>query len=486
MTESAEPQALFAPSEKMVPHVFVIFGATGDLARRKLFPGLFRLMRSGLLPEQFRIIGSGRNSPGTDEEFRYKLAKAVFKFSGSARFDDHVWEEFAQRITFQTSSKDDGEALAAAVDAAMAELGPDTRKLLYLSVPPDSMEPMVKMLGATGLAEDARVVLEKPFGRDLESSRSLNTALHQVFAEEQLFRIDHFLGKEAVQNILALRFANGFFEPVWNRHHISYVQIDVPESIGIEGRAGFMESTGTFRDMISTHLFQLLGFLALEPPVHVDAESLRVEKRKLFQAVRALDPDRVVFGQYEGYRDEPGVADESEVETFVAAEVWVDNWRWKGVPFLLRTGKAMEQSRRTITLGFVEPPLKMFDSANGFDSQPNELVFELTEDSTVTLELRAKRPGPALKLDHAKLHMRFSEAFADAEPLEAYERLLLDVLRDDQTLFTSAEEVERLWELCDPVLRQPPKVHSYEQGSWGPAQATELAGERGWRVPEKS
>ncbi|OZM70112.1 glucose-6-phosphate dehydrogenase [Amycolatopsis antarctica] len=464
------------------PHVFVIFGATGDLAKRKLFPGLYRLSRSGILPGEFRIIGSGRHSPGTDEEFRDRLAESVRKFVDD--FDDESWERFAARISFRTSSKDDGTELAEAVRAAQKELGDRTKKLLYLSVPPSTMEPMVGMLGETGLAENARLILEKPFGSDLSTSRSLNAALHEVFGEEQLFRIDHFLGKESVQNILALRFANGLFEPVWNRHHIAYVQIDVPEEIGIEGRAAFMESTGTFRDMISTHLFQLLGFLALEPPVRLSAESLRTEKRKLFQAVRPLDPSRVVFGQYSGYRQETDVADDSEVETFVALEVWVDNWRWKGVPFLLRTGKSMGQSRRTITLGFSEPPLRMFDHAEHFDGAPNELVFELTEDPKLTIDLRAKRPGPALELDHAQLELRFSEAFADAEPLEAYERLLLDVLRDDRTLFTSAEEVERLWELCDPVLREPPRAQPYARGSWGPEDAAGLPGPRGWRVPE--
>ncbi|WP_344413052.1 glucose-6-phosphate dehydrogenase [Amycolatopsis minnesotensis] len=468
--------------ESLEPHVFVIFGATGDLARRKLFPGLFRLTRSGMLPGEFRIIGSGRHSPGTDEEFRDRLAESVRKFSGD--FDDRAWDEFAKHISFQTSSAENGIELAHAVEAAQKELG-GARKLLYLSVPPGSMQPMVRMLGETGLAEDARLILEKPFGRDLESSRTLNAELHKVFDEERLFRIDHFLGKESVQNILALRFANGLFEPVWNRQHISYVQIDVPEEIGIEGRAAFMESTGTFRDMVSTHLFQLLGFLALEPPVHVDADSLRTEKRKLFQAVRPLDPARVVYGQYVGYRDEEGVDDQSTAETFVALEVWVDNWRWKGVPFYLRTGKALAQSRRTITLGFQEPPLKMFDAADGFDGAPNELVFELTDDPKLTIDLRAKRPGPSLRLDHAELHLRFSEAFVNAEPLEAYERLLLDVLRDDQTLFTSAEEVERLWELCTPVLENPPDVLPYWRGGWGPEAAVKLAGERGWRVPEK-
>jgi glucose-6-phosphate 1-dehydrogenase len=314
------------------------------------------------------------------------------------------------------------------------------------------------------------------------SAKALNRAVLGTFAEDDVFRIDHFLGKEAVQNILALRFANGLMEPVWNAEHLAYVQIDVPEEIGIEGRAAFMESTGTFRDMISTHLFQLLGFVALEPPVVLDAESLHEEKAKVFRAVAPLDPERVVFGQYAGYRDEDGVDDASGVETFVAIETFVDNWRWKGVPFLLRTGKAMGQTRRTITLGFREPSLAMFPGvANG---APNELVLELTDEPEISLGVRAKVPGPDFEVGHARLRLSFEEAFDGAEPLEAYEKLLLDAMAGDHTLFTSTREVERLWELCDPVLADPPPVHRYEPGSWGPQEALDLAGERGWRLPE--
>lgn len=454
------------------PHVLVLFGASGDLAKRKLFPGLFRLHRAGLLPDM-EIIGTGRHSPGTDEEFRAEVAP-----------DDagEHWAAFAGRIRFVVSSADDGADLAAAVDEAERNLGGDVRRLLYLSVPPSAMEPMIAMLGSTGLAERAHLVLEKPFGSDLASARALNEAVLGTFAEEQVFRIDHFLGKEAVQNILALRFANGLMEPVWNSGHIAYVQIDVPEEIGIEGRASFMESTGTFRDMISTHLFQLLGFVALEPPTRLDAASLHEEKAKLFRAVRPLDPRRVVFGQYAGYRDEDGVDDDSDVETFVAIEAFVDNWRWKDVPFLLRTGKTMGQTRRTVTLGFREPPLAMFPAEA--DGAPNELVLELTDEPRISLDVRAKVPGPDFAIGHATLELAFDDAFDDAEPLEAYEKLLLDAMAGDHTLFTSTAEVERLWELCDPVLADPPRVQPYPQGTWGPQDALDLAGERGWRLPE--
>ncbi|GAA3220497.1 glucose-6-phosphate dehydrogenase [Pseudonocardia petroleophila] len=450
------------------PHVLVLFGASGDLAKRKLFPGLFRLHRAGLLPE-VRIIGTGRHSPGSDEEFRSSVAPED---------GGEEWAEFASGIRFVVSSADDGDDLAAAVAEAEKDLGgDDVRRLLYLSVPPSAMEPMIAMLDSTGLAERAHLVLEKPFGSDLASAKALNAAVLGTFGEDDVFRIDHFLGKEAVQNILALRFANGLMEPIWNAQHVAYVQIDVPEEIGIEGRASFMESTGTFRDMISTHLFQLLGFVALEPPVVLDADALHEEKAKVFRAIRPLDPERVVFGQYAGYRDEEGVDDDSDVETFVAIEAHIDNWRWKGVPFLLRTGKSMGATRRTITLGFREPPLAMF--AGETDGAPNELVLELTDEPRISLDIRTKTPGPELALEAHTLSLRFG----GEDSLEAYEKLLLDAMAGDHTLFTSTREVERLWELCDPVLADPPPVHRYEQGSWGPQEALDLAGERGWRLP---
>lgn len=446
------------------PQVLVLFGATGDLAKRKLFPGLFGLWRHGLLPE-VRIIGSGRHEP--EQELRDLV-----------RQDAQGWDEFAERITFVASSADDGADLARAVSAAERELGEDARRLVYLSVPPSAAIGMVRMLEREGLNERAHLVLEKPFGTDLASAKELDEALLDVFAPDQLFRIDHFLGKEAVQNILVLRFANGLFEPVWNAAHVAYVQIDVPEEIGIEGRAAFMESTGTFRDMISTHLFQLLGFVALEPPTVIDERGLHEEKAKVFRALRPLDPERVVFGQYEGYRDEEGVAEDSDVETFVALEAQVDNWRWQGVPFFLRTGKALAQTRRTITIGFREPPLGVFGRTA--DGEPNELVLELTDDAEIYVDLRAKRPGPELEIAHARLSLDFDQAFPDAEPVEAYERLLLDAIKGDHTLFTSTEEVERLWEVCEPVLASPPPVRPYPQGSWGPAE--DLPGPRGWRL----
>ena len=277
-------------NERPANRVLVLFGARGDLAARKLFPGFLRLYRAGMMPEDFRIIGSGRHSPGSDDDFRAQVREALQKHAPDDL--DDGWDEFAARISFVVSSADDGEDLAAAVRDAEQEIDADGERLIYLSVPPGAMQDMVGMLGATGLAENCSLVVEKPFGHDLASARELNAALHEVLAEESIYRIDHFLGKEAAQNILALRFANGMFEPIWNRDHISYVQIDVPEAIDIQGRAGFYEETGAFRDMVVTHLLQILGIVALEPPSRIDAEALHLERTKLFESIRPLDPTR--------------------------------------------------------------------------------------------------------------------------------------------------------------------------------------------------
>ncbi len=466
-------------------HVVVLFGARGDLAARKLLPGFFRLTQAGLMPEAFRIIGSGRHAPDSREAFVREVREALEEH-GPGELDEDAWGAFAERLSFVASSADDTSELAAAVRAAEEELGGEARRLLYLSVPPKAMRPMVEQLGASGLVERARLVMEKPFGTDLETARELNAALHEAVAEEQVFRIDHFLGKEAAQNLLALRFANGFLEPVWNRDHIASVQIDVPEELGLEGRARFYEETGAFRDMVVTHLFQLLGFVAMEPPVRLSAGALRDEKAKLFQAVRPLDPARVVFGQFEGYREEDDVADDSDVESFAAVEVAVDTWRWVGVPFLLRTGKAMAAGRRRITISFREPPLRMFglEDGTGDAARPNALVIELSDTPEVRLELLAKAPGPKLELEPAAMELRAVDPSDEGERLEAYERLLHDVMLGDHTLFTRADEVERLWEVVAPVLADRPEVHPYEQGSWGPEAAFDLPPAPGWRLPD--
>ena len=457
------------------PYVLVLFGATGDLAARKLFPGLYRLAAAGRLPEELRVIGSGRHSPGTDEEFRGQLREGLEDTVDE--LDGEVADRLLDRVSFQTSDHDDGADLAEAVRRAEGELGDGVQRLVYLSVPPAAMEGMIAMLGREGLTERARLVIEKPFGLDLDSARQLDRSLKEVVDEEQVFRIDHFLGKEAVQNILALRFANGLFEPAWDRRSVAEVQIDVPETLGMEGRGSFYEATGCLRDMISTHLCQLLGFVALEDPGTFDEKALRDAKSAVFKALRPLDKERVVFGQYDGYRDEEDVDDDSQVETFVAIEAYVDNDRWRDVPFHLRTGKKLAEDRRTITLRFRTPESALFDGRPG----PNELVLELTDDPRISVDLRAKRPGPDMELAEATMTVDLVEEIEGAEPLEAYERLLLDVLRGDQTLFTRADEVERLWEVVQPVLDDPPEVHSYAPGSWGPKPALDLP-DGGWRL----
>jgi glucose-6-phosphate 1-dehydrogenase len=464
--------------------VLVIFGATGDLAGRKLFPGFFHLYREGLMPEDFRIVGSGRHSPGSDDEFRERIRTALEHHGRRGELDEH-WDAFAQRLSFVVSSADDGRDLAQAVVDAESEIGAEGERLVYLSVPPGAMQDMVAMLGETGIADHCSVVVEKPFGHDLASARKLNAALHEVLDEESIYRIDHFLGKEAAQNILVARFANGILEPVWNRDHISYVQIDVPEELDIQGRAAFYEETGAYRDMVVTHLMQILGIVALEPPSRIDADSLHIERTKVFAAIRPLDPERVVFGQYEGYRDEDDVADDSSRETFVAAEVFVDTWRWSGVPFYLRTGKSMAEGRRTVTIGFTEAPLRMFPEHDPDKPvRPSELIFELSDDPQVRIEVEAKVPGPRIEIGRVAMRLDVDEAFGGADGLEAYERLLHDVMLRERLLFTHAEQIERLWEVSAPVIEHPPTPKPYAEGSWGPDAALELPGQVGWRLPD--
>ncbi|WP_030482776.1 glucose-6-phosphate dehydrogenase [Nocardioides aequoreus] len=474
-----------ASFETLPPHVLVLFGATGDLAARKLFPGLYRLAAAGRLPEDYRVIGSGRHSPGSDDDFRTQVGDGLRKTVDD--LDDELLASFLDRISFQTSDADDGSDLAKAVREAEEQLGDDVRRLVYLSVPPAAMPGMIAMLGREDLTERARLVMEKPFGLDLESARELDRSVKEVAEEDQVFRIDHFLGKEAVQNILALRFANGLFEPAWNRHSLASVQIDVPEDLGMEGRGSFYESTGCLRDMISTHLCQLLGFVALEDPGRFEEKAVRDAKSQVFADLQPLDPARVILGQYDGYRDEDDVADDSDVETFVAIEAHVDNDRWRGVPFYLRTGKRLAVSDRVITLRFKGPDCTLFDvdedgtcPAPG-SLPPNDLVLRLTDDAEIHVELRAKRPGPDMELVPAVMHLHVAEAANGSSPLEAYERLLLDVMRGDQTLFTRADEVDRLWQVVAPVLEHRPEVQPYEQGSWGPRAASELP-DGGWQL----
>jgi glucose-6-phosphate 1-dehydrogenase len=461
------------------PHVIVLFGATGDLARRKLIPGLFHLEQVGLMPEDYRIVGSTLEELD-DEAFREQALGALKEFCRMDVGGDD-WARFSQRLAFAPARAD---ALAASVARAEQAIGRETRRMHYLSVPPSAAGAVVRTLGTAGLDERARVIMEKPFGTDLESARELNDTLHEVFREDQIFRIDHFLGKEAALNLLTLRFANGFLEPVWNREHIDHVQIDVPETLSIGSRGAFYEGTGAYRDMVVTHLLQVLAVVAMEPPPSLEPRSLVDEKLKVFRSLLPIDPDDVVFGQYDGYRREAGVAADSTVETFVAARVSVDNWRWAGVPFFLRTGKCMAESARVVSIAFREPPKSMFPADAGFSTAgPDHLTFDLSDTPRLSLSFYGKRPGPGMHLDKASMQFSLGETPGHKDVLEAYERLIHDAMTGDRTLFTTAEGVERLWEVSAPLLEHPPAPLHYPQGSWGPAEIGALIAPRHWRLP---
>ncbi len=455
-------------------------GATGDLARRKLLPGLFHLTSAGFIPG-CRIIGVSLDALDADG-FRATTKAALDEFS-MRKGTDADWDAFAQCLDYVPLSAGSG-ALRAAVARAEQAFGGECRRLHYLSVPPSAALSAVRMLGEAELVERSRIIMEKPFGTDLASAVSLNAKLHEVFEEDQIFRIDHFLGKEPAQNILAFRFANGLFEPIWNRNFIDHVQIDVPETIGLGKRAGFYEATGAFRDMVVTHLFQILGFMAMEPPTSLEPAPISEEKNKVFRSMLPIEPADVVRGQYTGYRAEEGVGAESETETFIALKCSIDNWRWAGVPFLLRTGKRLAEGQRIISIAFREPPKSMFPAGSGVGAQgPDHLTFDLADASKMSLSFYGKRPGPGMRLDKLSLQFAMHDTGLLGDVLEAYERLILDAMRGDHTLFTTAEGIERLWEVSTPLLEAPPPVRLYAPGSWGPNAIHQLVAPRAWRLP---
>ncbi|HWJ66649.1 MAG TPA: glucose-6-phosphate dehydrogenase [Nocardioides sp.] len=462
------------------PVTVVLFGATGDLARRKLLPGLLHLFETGLLP-QLQIIGTSLDEH-TDESFVAFVHEAVVEFSGNDN-DMAAWPEFARLLHWAPGSE--GPAgLRAAVEKAETGFDGDRVRLHYLSVPPKAALSVVHTLDEAGLAAGSRIIMEKPFGVDLASAKALNAELHKTFDESQIYRIDHFLGKEAAQNILAFRFANGLFEPIWHRNNIDHVQIDVPEELGLEQRANFYESTGAYKDMVVTHLFQVLAFTAMEPPTSLAPDAIREEKNKVFRSMLPIDPANVVRGQYQGYRDIEGVARESETETFIALKCFVDNWRWAGVPFYLRTGKRLAEGARIISIAFKEPPRSMFPKNSGVgDHGPDHLTFDLADKARMSLSFYGKRPGPGMKLDKLSMQFSMTDTTWAGSVLEAYERLIYDAARGDQTLFTAAEGIERLWELSTPLLESPPIVRPYRQGSWGPNQIHQLIAPYAWRLP---
>jgi glucose-6-phosphate 1-dehydrogenase len=466
--------------DAIAPHVIVLFGATGDLARRKLLPGLAHLVTSSLAPD-FRVVGTSLEE-FDDAAFRTFAETAVREF-GTHAMTPQQWDTFAANLVY-VSQAAGPDALAAAVSAAEFQLGPDAQRLHYLSVPPKAALPVITMLRDAKLVDRARVVMEKPFGTDLRSAIILNDQVHETFHERQIFRIDHFLGKEAAQNILAFRFANGLFEPIWNRNFIDHIQIDIPETLGLDRRANFYESTGAYKDMVVTHLLQVMAFVAMEPPTALEPRAISEEKNKVFRSMLPVNPRDVVRGQYGGYLQEEGVARDSDTETFIALRCGIDNWRWAGVPFYLRTGKKMAQGARIISIAFKEAPRTMFPANSGVGSAgPDHLTFDLADSSKVSLSFYGKRPGPGMKLD--KLSMQFStqETERAGDVLEAYERLILDAMRGDHTLFTTAEGIESLWERSAPLLEDPPPVKPYAPGTWGPNAIHQLIAPHAWRLP---
>ena len=462
------------------PQVIVLVGATGDLARRKLLPGLFHLLTAGFIPN-CRIIGVSLDELDI-AGFRAVARAALDEFSTRPVIDAD-WDRFAACLDYVPLTAG-ASAVKAAVESAERAFNCESQRLHYLSVPPAAALSAVRMLGEANLVERSRIVMEKPFGTDLASAVSLNAKLHEVFQEQQIFRIDHFLGKEPAQNILAFRFANGLFEPIWNRNFIDHIQIDVPETLGLDRRAAFYETTGAYRDMVVTHLFQILAFTAMEPPTALEPSCITEEKNKVFRSMLPIEPGHVVRAQYSGYRGEAGVDPESETETFIALKCSIDNWRWAGVPFFLRTGKRLAEGQRIISIAFREPPKSMFPAGSGVGAHgPDHLTFDLADASKVSLSFYGKRPGPGMRLDKLSMQFAMHDTGLIGEVLEAYERLILDAMRGDHTLFTTAEGIERLWQVSEPLLVAPPPVRSYAPGSWGPTAIHQLIAPRAWRLP---
>ncbi|KAB8143348.1 glucose-6-phosphate dehydrogenase [Chloroflexia bacterium SDU3-3] len=487
------------------PCTVVIFGATGDLTHRKLVPGLYNLYRERLLPPGFSVIGFARRE-WTDEYFRQTLYDDVKEFSRSG-LEEPLWQSFAEGISYNRSSFDDPagyQALAEKLAALDEQRGTGGNRLFYLATPPESYATIIEQLGAAGLNHSpnggwTRIIIEKPFGRDLNSARALDTAVHKVFDESQVYRIDHYLGKETVQNILVFRFANGIFEPVWNRRYVDHVQITVGESVGVEGRGNYYEHAGTIRDMVQNHLMQLLTLTAMEPPGSYEANSVRDEKVKVVRAIRPIAREDVakysIRGQYTagteggkpvpGYREETGVDPSSNTETYIALQLFVENWRWAGVPFYLRTGKRLPKRASEIAIQFKSAPLMLFDQGPLNNIEPNVLTIKVQPDEGISLKFESKIPGQTTQIRPVTMDFRYNASFGVASP-EAYERLLLDAMLGDSTLFTRSDEVDASWSLITPILegwQNGPAPEPYEAGTWGPQASDaflESAG-RKWR-----
>ncbi|MFM7034831.1 MAG: glucose-6-phosphate dehydrogenase [Planctomycetia bacterium] len=465
-------------------HSIVIFGASGDLTSRKLVPALYNLARAGQLPPETRIVGFSRTSM-SDDAWRASLRETTAGHADA--FDGSAWESFAGSIHYQPGDigkADDFAALARRLDSL--EAGAGSTRVFYLATAPQFYEPAVAALGMHCMAAETagprRIVVEKPFGTDGATARALNTHLHSVFAESQVYRIDHYLGKESVQNMLALRFANTIFEPVWNRRYIDHVQITVAEEVAVGRRGGYYDSAGVLRDMFQNHLLQLLMVTAMEAPVKFNADAVRNEKVKVLEAIRPLDLERVaaagVRGQYQGYLEEPGVAPGSQTATFGAIRLEIDNWRWQGVPFYLRSGKAMSCRTTQIVIAFRQPPLELFAAGeHRGQREANRLVVQIQPAEGIQLHFQTKVPGEGMRLRLTDLEFSYSREFEGRLP-EAYEPLLLDVLTGDASLFARSDEVEKSWEIIDPFVRawsspDMPSIPVYERGFWGPMASVE-------------
>jgi glucose-6-phosphate 1-dehydrogenase len=465
-----------------MPHTFVIFGASGDLTQRKLIPALYRLYRKGRLPPDTRIVGFSRTG-FADGAWRAHQADTAGKHLGGD-FEPAIWSRFAQSLFYQPGDigrADDFIALGRLLDEL--EKAQHSTRIYYLATAPECYEPAVLQLGRSGLADEAggprRVIIEKPFGTDLQSARHLNASIHAVFSERQVYRIDHYLGKETVQNLLVLRFANAIFEPIWNRNYIDHVQITVAEEVDVGRRAAYYDSAGVIRDMFQNHLLQLAMITAMEAPVRYEADAIRSEKVKVLQAVRPLQGADVhgntLRGQVRGYASLPGVQRNSRTATFAAVKLDIDNWRWQGVPFYLRSGKSMSCRTTQIVVQFHEPPHMLFPQAPMGPAVSNRLVIQVQPAEGIQLHFQTKVPDAGMTLRGTDLDFRFSREYRGALP-EAYERLLLDALEGDASLFARADEVEAAWEICDPILEEwersdKPPLLGYEPGWWGPSES---------------